>query len=122
MRCVALLDRADALKAAPLSSRALEGRSIALIFEKPSTRTRLSFEAGIFELGGNAVVLRSGELQLSRGESVGDTGRILSRHMAAIGVRTAPTRCSRSWPPGRRCRSSTCSRPAITPARRSPTS
>ena len=85
---LALLDRADALKAAPLSSRALEGRSVALIFEKPSTRTRLSFEAGIFELGGQPVVLRSGELQLSRGESVGDTARILSRHMSAIGVRT----------------------------------
>jgi ornithine carbamoyltransferase len=87
---VALLDRADALKATPLSSRALEGRSIALIFEKPSTRTRLSFEAGIFELGGQPVVLRCGELQLSRGESVGDTARILSSHMAAIGMRTGP--------------------------------
>jgi ornithine carbamoyltransferase len=86
----ALLDRADALKAAPLSSRALEGRSIALIFEKHSTRTRLSFEAGIFELGGQPVVLRRDDLQLSRGESVGDTARILSRHMAAIGVRTGP--------------------------------
>ncbi len=85
-----LLDRADALKQAPLSSRVLEGRSVALIFEKPSTRTRLSFEAGVFELGGQPVVLRSGELQLSRGESAGDTGRILSRHMAAIGVRTGP--------------------------------
>jgi ornithine carbamoyltransferase len=87
---LALLDRADALKAAPLSSRALEGRSIALIFEKHSTRTRLSFEAGIFELGGQPVVLRRDDLQLSRGESVGDTARILSRHMAAIGVRTGP--------------------------------
>ncbi|MGH2917467.1 MAG: ornithine carbamoyltransferase [Solirubrobacteraceae bacterium] len=87
---LALLDRADALKAAPLSSRALEGRSVALIFEKPSTRTRLSFEAGIFELGGQPVVLRADELQLSRGESVADTARILSRHMAAIGVRTGP--------------------------------
>jgi ornithine carbamoyltransferase len=86
----ALLDRADALKAAPLSSRALEGRSIALIFEKHSTRTRLSFEAGIFELGGQPVVLRRDELHLARGESVGDTARILSRHMAAIGVRTGP--------------------------------
>ncbi|HEV2059689.1 MAG TPA: ornithine carbamoyltransferase [Solirubrobacteraceae bacterium] len=84
----ALLDRADALKAEPLSSRALEGRSIALIFEKHSTRTRLSFEAGIFELGGQPVVLRRDELQLSRGESVADTARVLSRHMAAIGVRT----------------------------------
>jgi ornithine carbamoyltransferase len=85
-----LLDRADELKAAPLSSRALEGRSVALIFEKPSTRTRLSFEAGVFELGGQPVVLRPGEMQLSRGESVGDTARILSRHMAAVGVRTGP--------------------------------
>jgi ornithine carbamoyltransferase len=85
-----LLDRADALKAAPLSSRALEGRSIALVFEKPSTRTRLSFEAGVFELGGHPVVLRPGEMHLSRGESLGDTARVLSRHMAAIGVRTGP--------------------------------
>jgi ornithine carbamoyltransferase len=85
---VGLLDRADALKAAPLSSRALEGRSVALIFEKPSTRTRLSFEAGVFELGGHPVVLRPGEMHLSRGESLGDTARVLSRHMAAIGVRT----------------------------------
>jgi ornithine carbamoyltransferase len=87
---LALLDRADALKAAPLSSRALAGRSIALIFEKHSTRTRLSFEAGIFELGGQPVVLRRDELQLARGESAGDTARVLSRHMAAIGVRTGP--------------------------------
>ena len=86
----ALLDRADALKAAPLSSRALEGRSIALIFERPSTRTRLSFEAGIFELGGQPMVLRREDTQLSRGESVGDTARILSRHVSAIGLRTGP--------------------------------
>ena len=85
-----LLDRADALKAAPLSSRALEGRSVALIFEKHSTRTRLSFEAGIFELGGQPIVLRRDELQLSRGESVQDTARVLSRHVAAVGLRTGP--------------------------------
>ena len=87
---LALLDRAGELKAAPLSSRVLEGRSVVLVFEKPSTRTRLSFEAGVFELGGQPIVLRSDEMQLSRGESVGDTGRILSRHVAAIGVRTGP--------------------------------
>lgn len=87
---LALLDRADELKAAPLSSRALEGRSVALIFEKHSTRTRLSFQAGIFELGGQPIVLRRDELHLSRGESVGDTARVLSRHVAAIGVRTGP--------------------------------
>ena len=87
---LALLDRADALKAAPLSSRVLEGRSVALIFEKHSTRTRLSFEAGIFELGGQPIVLRRDELHLARGESVGDTARVLSRHVAAIGLRTGP--------------------------------
>jgi ornithine carbamoyltransferase len=86
----ALVERAAALKAEPLSSRALEGRSVALVFEKPSTRTRLSFEAGVFELGGHPLVLRSGELQVSRGESLRDTALVLSRHVAAIGVRTGP--------------------------------
>ncbi len=83
-----LLARAAELKAAPLSSRALAGRSVALIFEKPSTRTRVSFEVGIYELGGHAVVLRSDELQLSRGESPRDTALVLSRHVAAVGLRT----------------------------------
>jgi len=84
----ALLDRAAELKGAPLSSRALAGKSVALIFEKPSTRTRLSFEVGIHELGGNPVVLRADELQSSRGESLRDTALVLSRHVAAVGVRT----------------------------------
>src|SRR5580692_4783796 len=83
-----LLARAAALKADPLCSRALAGRSVALIFEKPSTRTRVSFEVGIHELGGHAVVLRSDELQLSRGESPRDTALVLSRHVAAVGLRT----------------------------------
>jgi ornithine carbamoyltransferase len=86
----ALLDRALELKAAPLSSHALRARSVALIFQKPSTRTRLSFEVGIHELGGHAVVLRSDELQLSRGEALRDTALVLSRHVAAVGVRTGP--------------------------------
>jgi ornithine carbamoyltransferase len=85
-----LLDRALELKAAPLSSHALDGRSIALVFEKPSTRTRLSFEVGVDELGGHPVILRSDELQLSRGEAVRDTALVLSRHVAAVGVRTGP--------------------------------
>ena len=85
-----LLDRALALKAAPLSSQALAGRSVALIFQKPSTRTRLSFEVGIHELGGHPVVLRADELQLSRGEALRDTAYVLSRHVAAVGVRTGP--------------------------------
>ena len=83
-----LLDRAIELKADRSASRALEGRSVALIFEKPSTRTRISFEVGVFELGGHPVVLREGEMQLSRGESVRDTALVLSRYVAAIGVRT----------------------------------
>jgi len=86
----ALLDRALALKADPLSSQALAGRSVALVFQKPSTRTRVSFEVGIDELGGHPVVLRADELQLSRGEALRDTALVLSRHVAAIGVRTGP--------------------------------
>ncbi len=86
----ALLDRAIELKSAPLSSRALAGRGVALIFEKPSTRTRVSFEMGVHELGGHAVVLRSGEMQLSRGESPRDTALVLSRQVAAIAIRTGP--------------------------------
>jgi ornithine carbamoyltransferase len=85
---ISLLDRALALKSAPASSRALEGRTVALLFDKPSTRTRVSFEAGIVELGGHPMVLRAGELQLTRGESLRDTALVLSRHVAAIGVRT----------------------------------
>jgi ornithine carbamoyltransferase len=84
----ALLDRALELKAAPDASRALENRHVALLFEKPSTRTRVSFETGVVELGGHPLILRSDELQLSRGESPRDTALVLSRHVHAIGVRT----------------------------------
>ncbi|WP_354699975.1 Ornithine carbamoyltransferase [Paraconexibacter sp. AEG42_29] len=86
----ALLDRAIAMKADPLGARPLTGKTIALLFEKPSTRTRLSFEAGVVELGGHPLILRPGEMQLSRGESVKDTARILSRHVQGVGVRTGP--------------------------------
>jgi len=86
----ALIDRAVELQGAPLSSRALAARSVALIFEKPSTRTRVSFEVGISELGGHPLVLRSDELQLARGEALRDTAMVLSRHVAAVGVRTGP--------------------------------
>ncbi len=86
----ALLDRAAELKAAPRSSDALARRSVALIFQAASTRTRTSFEAGIVEMGGHPMVLRTGELQLSRGESIRDTAYILSRNAAAIGIRTGP--------------------------------
>lgn len=85
---LALIDRAIELKRDPLASRALAGKSIGLIFQKPSTRTRLSFEAGVFELGGHPVILRPDEMQLSRGEPVRDTAYVLSRHVAAFGIRT----------------------------------
>src|SRR3984957_4701984 len=85
-----LLDRALELKAAPLSSEALAGRNVALVFEKPSTRTRLSFEVGGAELAGHPLIPRADELQLSRGEAVRDTALVLSRHVVAAGVRTGP--------------------------------
>lgn len=66
----------------------LTGRSVALIFEKPSTRTRVSFEVGVASLGGHPVVLSSSELQLGRGETIEDTGRVLSRYVDAIVLRT----------------------------------
>ncbi len=84
----ALLDRALELKADPAGSQALRSRHVALLFDKPSTRTRVSFEAGVVEMGGHPLVLRGEELQLSRGESPRDTALVLSRHVAAIGVRT----------------------------------
>ena len=87
---LALVERALELKAEPLSSRALAGRHVALIFQKPSTRTRVSFETGIVELGGHALVLRPDEMQLSRGEAPRDTALVLSRHVHAIGIRTGP--------------------------------
>ena len=83
-----LLERADELKAAPLSSDALHRRTIALVFQAPSTRTRTSFEAGVTELGGHPMVLRTEDTQLTRGESIRDTAYILSRNAAVIGIRT----------------------------------
>ncbi len=85
---LALIERAIELKADPLASRVLADRHVALIFEKPSTRTRISFETGVVELGGHPLILRSDEMQLSRGESPRDTALILSRHAHAIGIRT----------------------------------
>jgi ornithine carbamoyltransferase len=86
-----LLDRAAALKAGRgerLGADSLAGRSIALVFEKPSTRTRISFEVGVAELGANPIVLRGDEMQLSRGESPADTARVLSRYVDAIVIRS----------------------------------
>ncbi len=85
----AVLDDAHAVKRDPSAwARRLEGRQVALIFEKPSTRTRVSFEAGVSSMGGHAVVLRGDELQLGRGETIEDTGEVLSRYVDAIVIRT----------------------------------
>jgi ornithine carbamoyltransferase len=67
---------------------ALKGVNVALIFEKPSTRTRVSMEVAVASLGGNSAVLRGDELQLGRGETIEDTGRVLSRYVDAIAIRT----------------------------------
>ncbi len=86
-----LLDRAAELKAGRgerVGAEALAGRSVALIFERPSTRTRISFEVGVAELGAHPVVLRGDEMQISRGESVADTARVLSRYVDAIVIRS----------------------------------
>ncbi|MBK5111194.1 MAG: ornithine carbamoyltransferase [Thermoleophilia bacterium] len=89
-RLVGLLDRAEQMAAnrPAEGAGALAGKSVALIFEKPSTRTRISFEVGVAELGGTPIVLRGNEMQLSRGESPGDTGRVLSRYVSAIVIRS----------------------------------
>jgi ornithine carbamoyltransferase len=84
-----LLDLAEAVKAAPQDyDDRLHGKAVALIFEKPSTRTRVSFEVGVATLGGYPLALSSSELQLGRGETIEDTGRVLSRYVDAIVLRT----------------------------------
>lgn len=67
--------------------RHLAGRTLAMIFQKPSTRTRISFEVGMYQLGGSAINLSSGDLQLSRGESIEDTARTISRYADCIMAR-----------------------------------
>jgi ornithine carbamoyltransferase len=88
---LALLDRAEELKRGREDGEgreSLAGRSVALVFERPSTRTRVSFEVGVAELGATPIVLRADELQLTRGESIADTGRILSGYLHGIVMRS----------------------------------
>jgi ornithine carbamoyltransferase len=83
-----LLDRGHAFKAGHGPVAPLAGKLLAMIFEKPSTRTRVSFEAGMKQLGGDVIVLTRTDTQLGRGETVADTARVLSRFISAIMIRT----------------------------------
>lgn len=85
----AILDQADVLKKDRLTLRPLAGpKSVAVLFEKQSTRTRVSFEVGIAELGGHPLIIDARTSQLGRGEPIEDTGRVMSRYVSAIVLRT----------------------------------
>ena len=87
-----ILDAASAMKAARVKgaeaqSRPLAGKTLAMIFDRPSTRTRVSFDVGMRELGGESIMLTGAEMQLGRGETIADTARVLSRYVDAIVIR-----------------------------------
>ena len=87
----ALIEAARVLKRerrTPDMKRPLAGRTLAMIFDKPSTRTRVSFDVGMRELGGESIMLTAGDMQIGRGETIADTARVLSRYVDAIVVRT----------------------------------
>jgi len=80
--------RADRPKGTPDDDQPLQGRMVALIFEKPSTRTRVSFDMGVRQMGGQSMVLSGSEMQLGHGETIADTARVLSRYVDLIMIRT----------------------------------
>lgn len=102
----AMIDNAQAMKTArngrpkgsPDDETPLKGRMVALIFEKPSTRTRVSFDVGVRQMGGETMVLSGKEMQLGHGETIADTARVLSRYVDLIMIRTFEEATLWKWP------------------------
>ena len=82
-----ILDLASKIKAGDIEDKPLEGKTLAMIFQKSSTRTRVSFDVGMYQLGGRAIFLSSNDLQMGRGEPISDTAKVLSRFVDGIMIR-----------------------------------
>ena len=82
-----ILDLAGKIKAGEIEEKPLEGKTLAMIFQKSSTRTRVSFDVGMYQLGGRAIFLSSNDLQMGRGEPISDTAKVLSRFVDGIMIR-----------------------------------
>lgn len=95
-----ILDRAKEIKQKFLKKKTytpLQGKTLGLYFEKLSTRTRISFEVGMYQLGGHSLLISPEEIQLSRGETVGDTAKVLSRYLSGLVIRTYSQRQLEEW-------------------------